>query len=214
MFKKILSALICSVICCCLIGFAACGATHEHNYTERVVEPTCTEKGYTLHTCSCGEFYKDNETDALGHNYVDGVCSRCQGIDPAYHAPTDFDTWLDSDDAEDFDGDRNITEADFEIYKAYIVWKASTNARDYDGDGNINYADYELSISGEDWVTWLNSAEAYDYNKDGRTDRNDYAIYLERKAVVGKYVIEDFDYEINSTEYTIQLLGSSYVQHR
>ena len=40
---------------------------HTHSYTETVVEPTCTEKGYTLHKCECGEEYKDNETEALGH---------------------------------------------------------------------------------------------------------------------------------------------------
>ena len=41
--------------------------SHIHEYTETVVEPTCTEKGYTLHKCECGEEYKDNETEALGH---------------------------------------------------------------------------------------------------------------------------------------------------
>ena len=40
---------------------------HTHEYTETIVEPTCTEKGYTLHKCECGDEYKDNETEALGH---------------------------------------------------------------------------------------------------------------------------------------------------
>ncbi len=40
---------------------------HTHDYKETVVEPTCTEKGYTLHKCECGEEYKDGETEALGH---------------------------------------------------------------------------------------------------------------------------------------------------
>lgn len=35
-----------------------------HNYTTKVVEPTYTQKGYTLHTCStCGYSYKDNYKD-------------------------------------------------------------------------------------------------------------------------------------------------------
>ncbi len=41
--------------------------SHTHEYTETVVEPTCTENGYTLHKCECGDEYKDNETEALGH---------------------------------------------------------------------------------------------------------------------------------------------------
>ena len=45
-----------------------CGAlNHEHTYTSVVTDPTCTEVGYTTYTCSCGDSYKDNETEALGH---------------------------------------------------------------------------------------------------------------------------------------------------
>jgi uncharacterized protein YkwD len=42
---------------------------HTHSYTKSVVDPTCTEKGYTLHTCSCGDSYKNTYTDPLGHDY-------------------------------------------------------------------------------------------------------------------------------------------------
>lgn len=38
-----------------------------HNFSDRVVAPTSTEKGYILHTCTrCDYSYKDNYTDALG----------------------------------------------------------------------------------------------------------------------------------------------------
>ena len=40
---------------------------HTHKYKTTVVKPTCTEDGYTLHTCSCGDSYKDNEVPATGH---------------------------------------------------------------------------------------------------------------------------------------------------
>jgi hypothetical protein len=37
-----------------------------------VVDPTCTEQGYTKHTCTrCDDSYTDNVTEALGHNYVE-----------------------------------------------------------------------------------------------------------------------------------------------
>ncbi len=77
---------------CTLEGYthkqcANCGVTVNsdtvkalgHDMVDTVVAPTCTEKGYTAHECSrCG--YKTNNTDekaALGHNMVNGVCSRC-----------------------------------------------------------------------------------------------------------------------------------------
>ncbi len=46
---------------------------HSHVYTATVVAPTCTVKGYTLHLCACGESYRDNETEALGHHYESKV---------------------------------------------------------------------------------------------------------------------------------------------
>ena len=66
--------------------------THTHSYTSVVTAPTCENKGYTTHTCSCEDSYVDSYVDALGHNYVGTVsknatctekgtttykCSRC-----------------------------------------------------------------------------------------------------------------------------------------
>src|SRR5699024_3813487 len=44
---------------------------HTHSYTSTKVAATCTSKGYTLHKCSCGKSYTDNETAALGHSWGD-----------------------------------------------------------------------------------------------------------------------------------------------
>ena len=62
--------------------------THTHSYTSIVAAPTCTAKGYTTYTCSCGNSYKGNYTNALGHNYSNGKCTRCGAADPNYKAPT------------------------------------------------------------------------------------------------------------------------------
>ena len=43
---------------------------HKHRYTDVVTEPTCTEAGYTTHTCLKGDDeYTDSTVAALGHNY-------------------------------------------------------------------------------------------------------------------------------------------------
>ena len=42
----------------------------EHDYTEKVVKPTCEKVGYTLHTCkNCNDSYKDHQTKTLLHWY-------------------------------------------------------------------------------------------------------------------------------------------------
>ena len=71
MKKKILTILL-SVfaISASLFVLTACEPPHEHTYTTQVVSPTCTEQGYTIYTCECGDEYTDNEVNALGHNYT------------------------------------------------------------------------------------------------------------------------------------------------
>ena len=49
---------------------------HEHSYDAVVTAPTCTEKGYTTHTCSCGDSYVDTYTDALGHAWDNGTVTK------------------------------------------------------------------------------------------------------------------------------------------
>ena len=53
-----------------------CVEAHEHSYTAVVTAPTCTEKGYTTHTCSCGHSYVDTYTDALGHAWDGGKVTK------------------------------------------------------------------------------------------------------------------------------------------
>ncbi len=65
----------------------------NHDYSAAVTPPTCTEKGYTTHTCGrCQDSYVDSYVDALNHDYSAAVtpptctergytthtCGRCQ----------------------------------------------------------------------------------------------------------------------------------------
>ena len=65
-----------------------CGSTqslpHEHRFTEYFTyRPTCTQQGYTEYRCEdCFESKNDNYIPALGHDYVNGVCDRCDAVDP------------------------------------------------------------------------------------------------------------------------------------
>lgn len=54
-----------------------------HSQEDTVTAPTCTEQGYTTHTCrSCGEVTVDSYTPALGHSYgewgvhTDATCNE------------------------------------------------------------------------------------------------------------------------------------------
>ena len=62
---------------------------HTHSYEAAVTVPTCTEGGYTTYTCACGDSYTADETEALGHDFAEGTCSRCGEKDPDYVAPVE-----------------------------------------------------------------------------------------------------------------------------
>ena len=66
-FKLVMGAVFDHVRGSMLLGLK----THKHQYTAVVTKPTCTDDGYTTHTCSvCGYSYKDTPTKALGHTEV------------------------------------------------------------------------------------------------------------------------------------------------
>ena len=67
------------------------GTAHTHSYTAAVTAPTCTEQGYTTYTCSCGDSYKSDYKDALGHDYQNGTCTRCGAKDPGATPPHTHD---------------------------------------------------------------------------------------------------------------------------
>lgn len=75
--KKInqaISLILCLVMALSVFAFAAFAedesAACEHTYTATTVAPTCMERGYQMFVCSqCGDYYMDNYTNPLGHNY-------------------------------------------------------------------------------------------------------------------------------------------------
>lgn len=50
----------------------------EHDYEEKqLTAPQCTKKGLMRYTCKICEYVKEQNIPALGHNFVDGVCTEC-----------------------------------------------------------------------------------------------------------------------------------------
>ena len=76
----------------CLYGHIYWGpGDHTHEYTAVITAPTCTKKGFTTYTCTvCGHSYAADDVNPLGHDFVDGFCSRCFLYDPN-HGEASFD---------------------------------------------------------------------------------------------------------------------------
>lgn len=57
----------------------------DHVYRETKTNPSCNKRGFTTYVCSlCGDSYVDDYTELLEHDYQEGVCTRCDSIDPNY----------------------------------------------------------------------------------------------------------------------------------
>lgn len=92
MRKRYLTATIAIVLSLVILfNFAACaGRDNEtsetcppHTYAEWIIDTpaTCTTVGSRHRICSKCGYAEEDDIAALGHDYVDGVCSRCSAID-------------------------------------------------------------------------------------------------------------------------------------
>lgn len=73
-FNRAIGILLCLVMAFSCFGLIALAEDpeepHVHEYRSEVVNPTCVDRGYTLHVCSgCGDYYKTDYTDPIGHSY-------------------------------------------------------------------------------------------------------------------------------------------------
>ena len=102
MKKKLLVALLVTISAFTLtLGFSACdlfgNESHTHNYASRIVSPTCTEEGYTIYECSCGESYREDVVEALGHDMLhqqaqEATCSHVGTSEHDYCSRCDYHT--------------------------------------------------------------------------------------------------------------------------
>ena len=67
--KKNLFIILLALLAVTAGVFVSACAVHEHDYRPEIINSTCSEKGYTLYSCDCGESYKEDYTDELGHEY-------------------------------------------------------------------------------------------------------------------------------------------------
>ena len=71
--KNLKTVIIIAIVATLVVGGVVAGVLialnlgHEHVYTAKVIDPTCTTAGYTKYTCECGHTYNANEVPALNH---------------------------------------------------------------------------------------------------------------------------------------------------
>ena len=106
----------------------------KHSYTSVVTDPTCTEPGCITYACHCGDTYTE-EIPALGHDYVNGICTRCGAAEGSVLMG-------------DVNGDGQIDTTDAKIIMQYDLGMPNIDidllAADVNGDGVVDTTDAKL----------------------------------------------------------------------
>ena len=85
--KKMLFIIIASILCVVMAVVIVmwCNTMHTHQYKTVTTPATCMDEGLTREVCDCGDVNGEAiSIPALGHDYVDGICSRCQKTQSAF----------------------------------------------------------------------------------------------------------------------------------
>lgn len=200
---------------------SACGAeepAHVHNWvTDAAVEPTCTTAGKTegSHCSGCGEVQTaQTEIPALGHSYVNGVCTRCgekKAVTQVYVTPVDTleagNIYL-------------ITNTDGTYAMSVNTATSSSGKR---AAVEIQIADGAATASGADMndLLWTASAGTTGVSLMGNGDLHlvtQYS-YIYANKTVGSYcdtwkftngVLQGTKYTTYSVSYTTSGFGTSY----
>ena len=147
--KRLCLGLLSLVMCVSLLSPCVSGSggydpdgwtgSHTHHYTgaQVRVEPSCVKDGYIGTRCvGCDSVRKDTVLPAKGHNYVLGVCTRCQAEDPNF-MPGDLTG----------DGEVNNDDVVLLLWNTLFPEEYPVDVdADFTGDGNINNEDVVLLL--------------------------------------------------------------------
>ena len=144
----------------------------QHHYVETITrEATCTEKGVKTFKCDkCGDWYTV-DIPALGHDYKDGICTRCKAVDP------DKKDQLYKDEAQLYDSNKN---------PLYVYVDGSYRLAKYADYKSGNFSKYYRKVVGYIYTGWQNiDGKSYYFTKD-------------HEKVTGTQIIGGVEYEFNS----------------
>ena len=150
--------------CSCGASYTEKTAKLAHKYEDRVVNPTCKEKGYTVHTCSvCKYSYTDKYVSATGHDFEEKVTAEptCKKVGTKIktckvckHTETEEIKKLPHD------------------YKETVVKPTCTGDgyTKYECSCGEKYTDKKVAATGHDWGKWTVVKEATT-TEEGKEER-------------------------------------------
>ena len=185
---------------------------HAHAYEAAETKPTCVDKGYTTHTCNCGDSYTDTETEATGvHTYVNCVCSVCEKALPV----------IDSDKSYTFGDVANLGE------EIIVVGNLRDNGGSYQFSANTTIqftvpARATVTIVGHDanhgvFDVYLNGVKVEMAGSYSFTATEDTTVMIATSDYQHSYIrsVNVTTYKIFTEDYTLTFKeGGNYIDNR
>ena len=185
---------------------------HAHAYEAVETKPTCVDKGYTTHTCNCGDSYTDTETEATGvHTYVNCVCSVCAKALPV----------IDSDKSYTFGDVANLGE------EIIVVGGLRDNGGSYQFSANTTIqftvpARATVAIVGHDanygvFDVYLNGVKVEMAGSYSFTANEDTTVMIATSDYSHSYIrsVNVTTYKIFTEDYTLTFKdGGNYIDNR
>ncbi len=173
-----------------------------HNTRTRITQPTCTEQGYTTHTCvRCDYIEVDTYTEAKGHNYKESViisptCTQigikkytCKSCGDSYTeempiAEHIFGEWVVIKEATVEDEGIKTQVCHCGATNTETIPTVDTQIGDLNGDGKITAADARLAlrIAAKLDAGTPEQMTAADMNGDGKVNAADARLILRKSA--------------------------------
>ena len=212
----------CSICNTIISGCEEIAPTGEHNYQSEVTAATCTEDGYTTHTCSyCNDSYQDTEVQALGHDFnSNGECTRCDATQgPSASTPELLATFTlgANGNAAHVDGsslgsNKSYTE---DNYTLNLTSLSNVYGPSYDATGNsciklgTGSKASSLTFTVLDNVSKVTIYIAKYKSNTSKIDVNGTTYTLTKNSDDGAYDVIEIDTSINKT-ITLKTLSGGY----
>ena len=215
-------------------------SSHKHKIVsseeENVIDATCTDSGsYELVSfCECGEELSREffPIDPLGHDFINGICSRCGEIDPDYEIPAsttpsdsnkpsenaaytakkvNFITYNDSMNSERQTNSYDLEASESGIYRFYMsnmVNGFDVKVYVYDSDGNEIGGSYGLK-NDKGFTCKLEKKNIYTIKVTNFSKTGNYTLTIGQPKEPVE--ITDFDVVNDDIEYTEQQNNYTFI---
>ena len=177
---------------------------HTHDYKITVIEPTCSEDGYTRYLCICTDEYKLDVKPKLGHikvidEFVEATCTQ-SGLTEGSHCERCSEVFIAQEEIEQLDHNFETKKCSCGLH----ILNAAVEAYDLsvNNDGSIKGYLVEINTGKKIYIFGNGEIKNYNLGKSVFADKEDITeIYISKGITsIGEFVFYACDSHVKQLE--------------